>query len=254
MDLGVIVATLSLLISALAELREISKDNSNSKEKKINQSLLQLIVVLTNIIELGEMIMIELVGLHTGDTAFQTQKDKILKLIKQQIRNMNEFAKAYSKLLSYINSDLNIPGSSAIEIYIPRQTVRGVRRIIPKKRILLKVVAWKLLEGRITAFHLSMAANLWLENLKDSKLRKNQETTESLKIARKISIKIPDTMQQSKRLLPPSSPPFKEELVRYYLNSHLDVLRLVQIANSQLDELRKYREQLINMSTMPFAG
>lgn len=241
MDISLIVSFLSLLVAALAESRNISKDRKFSNIRPLGISLLQLIFILDKIIATGDELLRLLAEIPLTGVTFRInvlmKKWEILKLIERQQKNLRDFTETCEAPLTYIHSVVSIKVGDVISLRIPDE----VKEIPVGKRTQLKVLTWKLLEGEMPFSHFSLAARTALMSLGGSIQINKAIGSLAMKFPTKIMLK------QEYVLTEPVIE--SQTFASYSLTKTSDLRRLLEVSKNQLDDIRNLRTQLSNLTS-----
>ena len=252
MDLGLLIAVLSLLVNTIGEVRETWKDRSQSDIRPLGISLLQLILSLDEIIDVGKKLVTALAGFrpkHDSVHAFwlgEPTKHKILSLVRQQLENLDAFTKICEIPLSLMSYGPSVSLGDALELMVPDDTIQ----VGEGKSQYLKILTWKLLEGEAPLSKFSMVARLTLQALSNSSKCEANEYDSSnactLHFPTKVRIKQIHARSSEGKIE-------DTQVVSYDLTKSSDLRRLLEKANDQLEELGHLRERLAQLTRQSFS-
>ncbi len=231
MDLGILIAALSLLVAALAEGRSIWRAKKEDERLTSAILLLQLLQCLDNIINTGSKLIAILSEIPISDerdkTRFVTLKKKkeILEFIKQQFTNLKVFSKIYNSNLLPVNPKASVKLHDAITFFVPDKT-----KWVPHlKGRYLEVLTWKLLDGEHPFSKVHFLAGGAISSYVESIEIDDRLTFLTLKFPTKIEIQETASVKQTEI---------------YDLKKPRDLRQLLSKAKEQMDEIKLFRKKL----------
>lgn len=247
MDIGLVVSILSLLVATLAESKNIAKDKKFDKVRPVGIGLLQLILVLDKIIDVGDQLLKLLAGIPLTDNvvriAILSKKREILNLVEQQQKNLQDFVETCEAPLTHIKSPILIKLGDVINLKIPDK----VESVPGGKKVYLQVLTWKLLEGETSFSKFGIAARTALHNLSESTQINADVNIFTLTFPKTITLKQEHVWSGDKPIIE------SKELIEYDLTKTSDLRRLLETSKFQLDDLRNFRKNLADLTAESFS-
>jgi hypothetical protein len=133
--------------------------------------------------------------------------------------------------------------SDVINFKIPDK----VENVPGGKKMQLKVVTWKLLEGEAPFSKFSIAARTALHNLSKSTNIEKDVNILTLTFPTKITLKQEHVWSGSKPVVE------SQEFVDYDLTKTSDLRRLLETSKTQIDDLRNLRKRLADLTAESFS-
>lgn len=246
MDLNILIAALGLLVAALAEMRAAWRDKTEDQIKPMGVILIQMVFALDRIIDTGD----ELIGILASvplksETVFGTlqRKKEILDLVQEQRKNLQTFDELYNASLDQLDPQNALSVGDAVEFMISTQPI-----YTDLKGILLDAVEWKLLESELQSIYLGSAARKMLSTFAASvKIDKSAGDLE-FQFPTKIRFGVIRLAGGDERIKVEG-----QDTISYDLTKRADVRRLFDTAQKQLNEMRRYRQQLAQFVQSSFS-
>ena len=251
MDLNILVAALSLLVAGLAELRATRRDLQKDQIRPFGISLLQLMLALDNIIETGEQLILLFADISASKDEEKTEwavlRDKrrlLLPLIESQKENLETFSKIYETPLGFTGTKTPLSLGDTIKLMVPDQVKKEIGMVRDRKKpglvLAEKVTVLSWVVEPASAFNqLIKPVNQALRMLASS-LHLSQGVGQ-------LYLKLPTKVKFQ------HGHAEVEENVEYDLTKLSDLRRLLEKSKSQLDDIKKLRDELSQIIRATFS-
>jgi len=240
MDFSILIASLSLLLAGLAELRSTRKDKSEAHTSELAISLFQLLKCLDRIILVGENILLNLANAYKRGVL--STRYRIAELVKEQSHNLKIYSEIFETPINLVNGKIPVTLGDYIELHVPDKT-----HVVNKKNHYIRVLSWKLLKKRATFNQVKVAICQALGILikKTKVVEKKQvgiikETGIKVKTPKKVAIGLDLSVEQRGEKFEAK----EIDTVVYELDKPEDILKAIENGNQQIEELRNLRELL----------